>query len=205
VVKIGWTHIQHQMLLRITCVPFGGRGRRGEQTDLFVVMHWECRQRREIKVSTRASNGKREERRGVPRGCGTARWYGVATSSRLLQIIGLFCRLSSRLKGSFAKEACNLKEPTDRSHPVGLTRVGGDCTVIGERDDDDPFRLQVVERQCARNRKGMYMCKVQVPRGSSKPHRQATPTQTPSPRRQPPGNPRIRSERIQRTWKMSEW
>ena len=45
--------------------------------------------------------------------------YGVATISRLLKIIGLFCRISSVLKVSFAKETYNLEEPTSRSHPVG--------------------------------------------------------------------------------------
>jgi len=30
--------------------------------------------------------------------------YGVATISRLLKITGLFCRISSFLQGSFAKE-----------------------------------------------------------------------------------------------------
>ena len=38
--------------------------------------------------------------------------YGVATISRLLQIIGLFCRIESLLEGSFVKESCNFKEPT---------------------------------------------------------------------------------------------
>jgi len=47
-------------------------------------------------------------------------WYGVATSSRLLKIMGLFCRISSLLKGSFAKETYNFKEPTNRSHPIAL-------------------------------------------------------------------------------------
>ena len=42
----------------------------------------------------------------------------MATISRLLKIRGLFCRLSSLLKGSFAKESYNFKEPTNRSHPV---------------------------------------------------------------------------------------
>jgi len=45
-------------------------------------------------------------------------WYGVATISRLLKIIGLFCRISSLLKGSFAKETYHFKEPTSRSHPI---------------------------------------------------------------------------------------
>ena len=45
-------------------------------------------------------------------------WYGVATISRLLKIIGLFCRILSRSQGSFAKETCNFKEPTNSSHPI---------------------------------------------------------------------------------------
>jgi len=45
-------------------------------------------------------------------------WYGVATISRLLKIVGLFCRIWSLLQGSFAKETYNFKEPTDRSHPI---------------------------------------------------------------------------------------
>ena len=43
--------------------------------------------------------------------------YGVATISRLLKMIGLFYRISSLLQGPFAKETCNFKEPTHRSHP----------------------------------------------------------------------------------------
>jgi len=44
--------------------------------------------------------------------------YGVATISRLPVIIGLFCRIQSLLYGSFAREAYNFKEPTNRSHPI---------------------------------------------------------------------------------------
>jgi len=44
--------------------------------------------------------------------------YGVASISRLLKIISLFCRISSLLYGSFAKETYNFKEPTSRSHPI---------------------------------------------------------------------------------------
>jgi len=44
--------------------------------------------------------------------------YGVATCSRLLEMIGLFCRISSLLLGSFAKETYNFKEPTNRSHHI---------------------------------------------------------------------------------------
>ena len=44
----------------------------------------------------------------------------MKSSSRLLKIIGLFCRISSLLKGSFAKETYNFKEPTNRSHRESL-------------------------------------------------------------------------------------
>ena len=47
--------------------------------------------------------------------------YGVATRSRLLEIIGLFCRISSLLQGSFAKETLDFKEPTNRSNPIVKT------------------------------------------------------------------------------------
>ena len=45
-------------------------------------------------------------------------YYGVPTISRLLKITGLFCRISSFLWGSFAKETYNFKEPTNRSLPI---------------------------------------------------------------------------------------
>jgi len=44
--------------------------------------------------------------------------YGVATIGSVLKIICLFCRISSLLWGSFAKETYDLKEPTNRSHPI---------------------------------------------------------------------------------------
>ena len=44
--------------------------------------------------------------------------YGVATISRLLKMIGLFCRILSLLWVSFAKETYHFKEPTNRSHPI---------------------------------------------------------------------------------------
>jgi len=40
--------------------------------------------------------------------------YGKLSS----EIIGLFCRISSLLFGSFAKETYKSKEPTNRSHLV---------------------------------------------------------------------------------------
>jgi len=44
--------------------------------------------------------------------------YGVATISSLLQIIGLFCRISFLLLGSFAKETYDFQETTNRGHPI---------------------------------------------------------------------------------------
>jgi len=44
--------------------------------------------------------------------------YGVATIGRLLKIIGLFCRISSLLQGSFAQENYDFKEPTNRCHTI---------------------------------------------------------------------------------------
>jgi len=43
---------------------------------------------------------------------------GVATISRLLKIVGLFCRISSLSQGSFAKVTYDFKEPANRSHPI---------------------------------------------------------------------------------------
>jgi len=44
-----------------------------------------------------------------------------------LKIIGLFCRISSLLQGSFAKETYNFKEPTNRSHPIVASNT---CTYV---------------------------------------------------------------------------
>jgi len=45
-------------------------------------------------------------------------YYWVVTINRLPKITGLFCRISSLLEGSCAKETYNSKEPTNRSHPI---------------------------------------------------------------------------------------
>jgi len=47
--------------------------------------------------------------------------YGVATVSRIHEIIRLFCIISSLLQGSFAIETYNFKEPTNQSHPITTT------------------------------------------------------------------------------------
>jgi len=42
----------------------------------------------------------------------------VATISRLLKIIGLFCKKNLQKRPIFSKETYNFKEPTNRSHPI---------------------------------------------------------------------------------------
>ena len=49
--------------------------------------------------------------------------YGVATVSRIDWIIGLFCRISSLLQGSFAKETYHFIDPTNWSHPICVAYV----------------------------------------------------------------------------------
>ena len=44
--------------------------------------------------------------------------YGVGLVSRLLKIIGLFCKRALWKRRYSAKETYNLKEPTDRSHAI---------------------------------------------------------------------------------------
>jgi len=49
--------------------------------------------------------------------------YGVATISRLLKIIKLFCKRALQKRLCSAKETYYFKEPTNRSHPVPLQGV----------------------------------------------------------------------------------
>jgi len=44
--------------------------------------------------------------------------YEVVTISRLLKIVGLFCKRALKKRGYSAKETYNCKEPTNRSHPT---------------------------------------------------------------------------------------
>jgi len=46
--------------------------------------------------------------------------YGVASTSRLLQIVGLFCKRALKNRRYSTKETYNFKEPTNRSHPKAL-------------------------------------------------------------------------------------
>jgi len=44
--------------------------------------------------------------------------YGVVMTSRLLTILGLFCKRALQKRRDSAKETYNFKEPTNRSHPI---------------------------------------------------------------------------------------
>jgi len=44
--------------------------------------------------------------------------YGVATMSRLLKIIGVFCKRALQKRLYSAKETYSFKEPTNHSHPI---------------------------------------------------------------------------------------
>jgi len=59
--------------------------------------------------------------------------YGVATISRLLKIIGLFCKRALEKRPYSAKETYHFKEPTNRSHPItssGLYRGESVCVYM---------------------------------------------------------------------------
>ena len=48
-------------------------------------------------------------------------YYGVVTISRLLKIIGLFCKKALKKRLCSAKDTYNFKAPTNRSHPTRLS------------------------------------------------------------------------------------
>ena len=53
--------------------------------------------------------------------------YGVAKISRLLKIIGLFCKRALFKRLYSAKEIYDFKEPTNRSHPVCMAEYRFTC------------------------------------------------------------------------------
>jgi len=46
--------------------------------------------------------------------------HGVATISRMLENIGLFCKRDTQKRPVFCKETCIFKHPTHRSHPISV-------------------------------------------------------------------------------------
>ena len=65
----------------------------------------------------------------------------MATISRLLKIIDLFCRISSVLEGSFAKETYDFMEPTNCSHPVHVIH----SVESGKGSTKEHFRVSKLE------------------------------------------------------------
>ena len=49
--------------------------------------------------------------------------YAVASISRLLKIIGLFCKRALQKRPIFCKETYNFKDPTNHSHPIPYLRL----------------------------------------------------------------------------------
>ena len=88
----------------------------------------------------------------------------MASFIRLLKIIGLFCRISSLLLGSFATETYNFKEPTNRSHPIqfpsfrhGLvtfvdcfpqSQLATECTITTQHDYRADFLRNSISVTC---------------------------------------------------------
>ena len=70
------------------------------------------------------------------------RW--VATISRLLKIMGLFCRVLSLLWGSFAKETYNFKEPAICSHTIAIASRVAPAALPGVLDGEYNFALHRV-------------------------------------------------------------
>ena len=57
--------------------------------------------------------------------------YGVATISRLLKIIGLFCKRALQKRRYSATETHNFKEPTNHSHLISRTVKDVRAAVFG--------------------------------------------------------------------------
>jgi len=54
----------------------------------------------------------------------------VATISRLLKIIGLFCKTALQKRRYSAKETYNFKEPTNRSHLIPHFQLSPSCILM---------------------------------------------------------------------------
>jgi len=49
--------------------------------------------------------------------------YGVATLSKFLKTVGLICKRALWKRRYSAKETCNFKEPSNRSHPIFMCDI----------------------------------------------------------------------------------
>jgi len=95
-------------------------------------------------VRNRGGESKFRNRKGFAE---RFKWdYAVASISRLLKTLGLFCRILFVLQGSFAKETYNFKEPTSRSHFIppwasSSPKKNG----VSEKNKKEPPKLEGIE------------------------------------------------------------
>ena len=73
----------------------------------------------------------------------------MATISRLLKIIGLFCKRALSKRRYSAKETYNFKEPTNRSHPIVRRREQ-----LGSKAKGTMFSCLCLENDCRGLRAG---------------------------------------------------
>jgi len=71
-----------------------------------------------LKITRVQSSGSTSKTPESSTFCSVTHSYGVATISRLLQIIGLFCKRAPQKRLYSTKETYDFKEPTNRSHPI---------------------------------------------------------------------------------------
>ena len=65
--------------------------------------------------------------------------YGEATMSRLLKIVGLFCKRALQKRPIFSKETCNFKEPTNLQSRVTTKIIISKCYTMLLEDFSDIF------------------------------------------------------------------
>jgi len=68
-------------------------------------------------------------------------WYGVAMTSRLLKIVGLFCKRALQKRLYSAKETYNFKEPTNHSHPIPYSLLHLECHSISVSNSQSHWSL----------------------------------------------------------------
>ena len=67
--------------------------------------------------------------------------YGVATISRRLKIIGLFCKRALQKRRYSAEETYKFKEPTNRSHPYHCLKSGNFAQVYSNASRHGPHDI----------------------------------------------------------------
>jgi len=87
--------------------------------------------------------------------------YGVATISRMLKNIGLFCKRALQKRPVFCKETCIFKHPTHRSHPIGLRRCNKRILIA--------IFIEYTKKSLHSIKRGYLQHLVQILRGGSSP------------------------------------